>query len=67
MPLQNVEKEENQNVRFAARLIPVGDPTLNVKWFKNGQVIETGTKSIINYHKHKIGNSYMLLVLLFFS
>jgi hypothetical protein len=44
MPLQNVEKEENQNVRFAARLIPVGDPTLNVKWFKNGQIIETGSR-----------------------
>ena len=41
-PLQNVEKEENQNVRFAARLIPVGDTTLDVKWFKNGQVLEAG-------------------------
>lgn len=44
-PLQNVEKEENQNVRFAARLIPVGDTTLSVKWFKNGQILETGIHS----------------------
>ena len=40
--LQNVEKEENQNARFAARLIPVGDATLNVQWFKNGQLLEAG-------------------------
>ena len=58
MPLQNVEKEENQNVRFAARLIPVGDTTLNVKWFKNGQVIETGTKSIIHNQNHKQHDTY---------
>ena len=47
-PIANVEKEENQNVRFAARLIPVGDSTLNVKWFKNGQIIETGKPIGIN-------------------
>ena len=41
-PLQNAEKEENQNARFGARLIPVGDPTMKVQWFKNGQILETG-------------------------
>ena len=42
--LQNVEKEENNNARFAARLIPVGDPTLKVLWYKDGQVVDTGSR-----------------------
>ena len=39
-----MEKEENQNARFAARLIPVGDPTLKVQWYHNGQVVATGSR-----------------------
>ena len=42
--LQNVEKEENHNARFAARLIPVGDPTMKVQWFKNGELVSTGSR-----------------------
>jgi hypothetical protein len=42
VPIQNVEKEENQNARFAARLIPVGDASLKVEWFKDGQLLSKG-------------------------
>ena len=43
-PLVNVDKEENNNARFAARLIPVGDPTLKVQWFKDGQEVANGSR-----------------------
>ncbi len=46
-PLQNVHKEEQQSAHLAARLIPVGDPTLKVEWFKDGQIIESSSR--INY------------------
>ena len=42
LPIQNVEKEENQNARFAARLIPVGDASLKVEWFKDGKLLSKG-------------------------
>jgi titin len=42
LPLQNIEKEENQNARFAARIIPVGDATLKVEWFKDGNLLSKG-------------------------
>ena len=43
-PLKNLMKEENQNAHFACTLIPVGDPTMTVEWFKEGQKISTGTR-----------------------
>jgi titin len=43
-PLQNIEKEENHNARFTARLIPVGDPTLKVVWYQNGKLLSKGTR-----------------------
>ena len=33
---------ENQSAHLAARLIPVGDTSLVVEWFKDGKVLETG-------------------------
>ena len=46
LPLQNLEKEENQSARFAARLIPVGDATLKVEWFKDGQLLSKGKRLV---------------------
>lgn len=40
--LQNVVKSENQSAHLAARLIPVGDSSMKVEWFKDGQILETG-------------------------
>ncbi len=41
-PLQGVQVEEGGNAQFATRLIPVGDPTLKVEWFKDGQLLSSG-------------------------
>ncbi|MAD20265.1 MAG: hypothetical protein CMJ52_08840, partial [Planctomycetaceae bacterium] len=35
---------ENQSARLAARLIPVGDPSLKVEWMKDGKILETGSR-----------------------
>ena len=40
--LQNCVLQENQSAHLAARLIPVGDPSLKVEWMKDGKVLETG-------------------------
>lgn len=40
--LQNVVVAENKSAHLAARLIPVGDPSLRVEWLKDGKVVETG-------------------------
>ena len=42
--LQNVESGESSSAHLAARLIPVGDPSLRVEWLKDGKVLETGRK-----------------------
>ena len=44
--LQNVVMSENQSAHLAARLIPVGDPSLKVEWMKDGKVLETGRTSL---------------------
>ena len=44
--LQNVIMSENQSAHLAARLIPVGDPSLKVEWMKDGKVLETGRTSL---------------------
>jgi len=43
--LQNLVLAENQSAHLAARLIPVGDPSLRVDWFKDGKLLETGMHS----------------------
>ena len=45
--LQNVVMSENQSTRLAARLIPVGDPSLKVEWMKDGNILETGQSSLV--------------------
>ena len=45
--LQNVVMSENQSTRLAARLIPVGDPSLKVEWMKDGHILETGQHSSV--------------------
>lgn len=40
--LQNVVVAENGSAHLAARLIPVGDPSLKVEWLKDGKILETG-------------------------
>ena len=43
-PLKNLLKEENTGAHFNCTLIPVGDPTMKVEWFKDGQLVSTGTR-----------------------
>jgi titin len=43
--MKNLMKEENTNAHFSCTLIPVGDPTLKVDWFKDGEKISTGTRT----------------------
>lgn len=43
--LQNCVQQENQSAHLAARLIPVGDPSLKVEWLKDGKLLETGKMS----------------------
>ena len=45
--LQNVVMNENQSANLAARLIPVGDPSMKVQWFKDGQILETGKYMVL--------------------
>lgn len=41
-PLQNIDAiAEGQTAHFECRLIPVGDPTLKVEWFRNEKPLET--------------------------
>merc|ERR1719412_2265093 len=47
--LQNCVLQENQSAHLAARLIPVGDPSLKVEWMKDGKVLETGSRiNVVN-------------------
>lgn len=41
-PLQNIDSiAEGTTAHFECRLIPVGDPTLKVEWFRNEKPLET--------------------------
>lgn len=45
-PLQNIDSiAEGQTAHFECRLIPVGDPTLRVDWFRNEKLLEDSTLS----------------------
>lgn len=49
-PLQNIDSiAESQTARFECRLIPVGDPTLKVEWFRNEKLIEDSSR-ITKHH-----------------
>lgn len=41
-PLHNIETVEGTNVHLECRLQPVGDPTMKIEWFVNGQPVKTG-------------------------
>lgn len=41
-PLHNIESAEGTNVHLECRLQPVGDPTLKVDWFVNGNPLKSG-------------------------
>ncbi|RZF44390.1 hypothetical protein LSTR_LSTR016710, partial [Laodelphax striatellus] len=44
-PLQNIDNiAEGQTAHFECRLIPVGDPTLKVEWFRNEKPLETSSR-----------------------
>ncbi|XP_033606475.1 titin isoform X1 [Cryptotermes secundus] len=44
-PLQNIDAiAEGQTAHFECRLIPVGDPTLKVEWFRNEKPLETSSR-----------------------
>lgn len=44
-PLQNIDSiAEGQTAHFECRLIPVGDPTLRVEWYRNEQLIEDSSR-----------------------
>lgn len=44
-PLKNIEAvAEGSNAHFECRLIPVGDPTLKVEWFRNEQPLEDSSR-----------------------
>lgn len=67
--LQNVVKSENQSAHLAARLIPVGDTSLTVEWYKDGKILETGKyfssffcllKKIFKFFKHFSSDKYFL-------
>lgn len=41
-PLQSKQQEEGKSAHLATRLIPVGDPSMKVEWFKDGKIISSG-------------------------
>lgn len=44
-PLQNIDNiTEAQTAHFECRLIPVGDPTLKVEWFRNEKPLEDSSR-----------------------
>lgn len=44
-PLQNIDNiQEGQIAHFECRLIPVGDPTLKVEWFRNEKLLEDSSR-----------------------
>lgn len=44
-PLQNIDSiAEAQTAHFECRLIPVGDPTLKVEWFRNEKPLEDSSR-----------------------
>ncbi|XP_054275488.1 titin isoform X3 [Macrosteles quadrilineatus] len=44
-PLQNIDSiAESATAHFECRLIPVGDPTLKVEWFRNEKPLETSSR-----------------------
>ncbi|XP_067120871.1 titin [Centruroides vittatus] len=47
--LQNLNLQEGDRANFDCRLIPIGDPTMNIEWFVNGRPIEAGSRVMTTY------------------
>lgn len=46
-PLQNIDSiNEGQTAHFECRLIPIGDASMTVEWFRNEKPLETSTSRI---------------------
>lgn len=55
VPLRDVNQMEGGKVHFEARIEPVGDPSMKVEWFLNGNVIvasEFNKNFILNSKSH---------------
>ena len=48
IPLQNVQQVEGGKVHMEARIEPVGDPSMVVEWFLNGQPL-AASKSKLSF------------------
>ncbi|XP_022243271.1 titin-like [Limulus polyphemus] len=44
--LQDLHLQEGDRANFDARLLPVGDPTMQVEWFVNGKPVEASSRVI---------------------
>lgn len=48
-PLQNIDSiNEGQTAHFECRLIPIGDSSMTVEWFRNEKPLETSISEIFN-------------------
>uniref|UniRef100_A0A0K8UMS0 Regulatory protein zeste n=1 Tax=Bactrocera latifrons TaxID=174628 RepID=A0A0K8UMS0_BACLA len=45
IPLQNVQQVEGNRVHMEARIEPVGDPTMVVEWYLNGQPLAASSRA----------------------
>lgn len=46
VPLQNITQMEGGKIHFETRIEPVGDPTMQVQWYRNGQPLEASELDI---------------------
>lgn len=37
-----IHLKENEPIHFECKLVPIGDPHMNVEWFKDGQPLQYG-------------------------
>lgn len=49
VPLQNITQMEGGKIHFETRIEPVGDPTMQVQWYRNGQSLEASELNIQLY------------------
>lgn len=40
---------ERDPARFDAKLIPIGDPTMKLEWFRNGEPLRSASRYVIKY------------------
>uniref|UniRef100_A0A1B6CYN2 Ig-like domain-containing protein n=1 Tax=Clastoptera arizonana TaxID=38151 RepID=A0A1B6CYN2_9HEMI len=49
IPLSNVSQVEGGKIHFEARIEPVGDPTMRVDWFHNGQPLSASSRATTTF------------------